>query len=222
MKKYLSLLLTLALIFSLAGPVQTVSAATIKLNKTKVSLFAGDSVDLKLVGTTKKVKWSSSDSNIVKVSSSGKVTAMFGGKANVIAKVGNKSYTCKVTVKYDVDYMKVESYNWVVGIWNDSFCDIYHYIEDGTSATGRKLDVEKSIKNAESYMKKVYLYDNFVKSLSNSEYSDFKSTWKALRTEADYLYNRIKEETPRATDETYEFKYESFNDEMYELMGLLY
>lgn len=222
MKKIMSLILVFTIIFSLTGLSQTAEASTIKLNKSKATLYVGDTLSLKLTGTTKKIKWTSSDSNKLKVSSTGKVTALFGGKADIIAKVGSKSYTCKITVKYDIDYMKVEAYNWVVGIWNDSFCDVYHYLEDGKNAIGGNMDVDKTIKNADSYMKEAYLYDDFVKSLNKSDYSDFKETWKSIRSEADYLYNRIKDETPTANDATYEFNYQKFNDGMYDLMGLLY
>ena len=99
MKKYLSLLLTLALIFSLAGPAQTVSAATVKLNKTKASVNAGDTIALKLSGTSKSPKWSTSNKKIATVNSKGTVKAIKEGNASITATLNGKKYICKVTVK---------------------------------------------------------------------------------------------------------------------------
>ena len=83
----------------LAG-VETVEAATkVKLNKTKVTLYVGKSVQLKVKGTTKKATWKSSNKKVATVTSKGKVTAKKKGKATITAKVSGKKYTCKVTVK---------------------------------------------------------------------------------------------------------------------------
>jgi hypothetical protein len=77
----------------------TVEAATkVKLNKKKATLTAGAKLSLKVNGTSKKVKWSSSNKKVAKVSSKGKVTAVKAGKATITAKVAGKSYKCKVTV----------------------------------------------------------------------------------------------------------------------------
>ncbi len=98
MKKYLSLLLTLALIFSLAGPAQTVSAATVKLNKSNLSLTEGATFTLKVSGTKSKVTWSSSKKTVATVSAKGVVSAKKAGSTTVSATVNKKKYTCKVTV----------------------------------------------------------------------------------------------------------------------------
>lgn len=74
-------------------------AATIKLNKTKKTLYEGNTYKLKVKGTKKKVKWSSSDKSIAKVSSKGKVTAKKNGSAIITAKVGKKTLKCKVKVR---------------------------------------------------------------------------------------------------------------------------
>jgi len=99
MKKYLSLLLTLALIFSLAGSAQTVSAATVKLNKTKASVNAGDTIALKLSGTSKSPKWSTSNKKIATVNSKGTVKAIKEGNVSITATLNGKKYVCNVTVK---------------------------------------------------------------------------------------------------------------------------
>ncbi len=78
-------------------------AATIKLNKTSISLDVGKSYTLKVSGTKSKVAWSSSNKKIATVSTSGKVTAKKAGSATVTALVNKKKYNCKVTVKTPVN-----------------------------------------------------------------------------------------------------------------------
>jgi hypothetical protein len=82
------------------SPVTTVQAATkIKLNKTKATLYVGDSVKLKVSGTKKKVTWKSSSKSVATVSSKGVVKAKKQGSTTITATVSKKKYTCKVTVK---------------------------------------------------------------------------------------------------------------------------
>lgn len=96
LKKLLLMLLTMMMVLCMG----TVSnAASIKLNKKKVTLYVTQTTTLKVTGTTKKVKWSSSDKKIAKVSKKGKVTAVKAGKATITARVGKKSLKCTVTVK---------------------------------------------------------------------------------------------------------------------------
>jgi len=98
MKKYLSLLLTLALIFSLAGPAQAVSAATIKISKAKATLEVDSTLKLSVTGTKNKVAWKTSKSSVATVSSSGLITAKKEGSATITATVSSKKYICVVTV----------------------------------------------------------------------------------------------------------------------------
>lgn len=73
-------------------------AATIKLNKTKVSIGVGKTFQLKLKGTKKKVTWTSSNKKIATVSNKGKVKGIKKGSATIKAKVSGKTYSAKVTV----------------------------------------------------------------------------------------------------------------------------
>lgn len=100
MKRFVKMFssLVLALMIALSTVVIPSSAATVKLNKKSISLITGTSTTLKLTGTKKTVKWSSMASNIATVSSKGKVTAKATGSTYIVAKVGNKSYKCKVKV----------------------------------------------------------------------------------------------------------------------------
>ena len=77
----------------------TVQAASIKLNKTSKTIYEGNTYKLKVKGTNKKVKWSTSDKSIAKVNSKGKVTAKKNGTAVITAKVGKKELKCKVKVR---------------------------------------------------------------------------------------------------------------------------
>ncbi len=79
------------------------AATKIKLNKTKLTLHVGyayeETYHLKITGTNKKAKWSTSNKNIAAVSQKGKVTAKRIGKAVITAKVNNKELKCSVIVK---------------------------------------------------------------------------------------------------------------------------
>ena len=104
-----TLILCLALAFCLAVPallpagldaaVSAQASSGIKLNKTKATIYNGKTLTLKITGTKSKVKWSSSDTSVAKVSSKGVVTARKVGKATITAKVGSKAMKCAVTVK---------------------------------------------------------------------------------------------------------------------------
>lgn len=76
----------------------SVQAASIKINTKKKTLKVKQTCTLKISGTKKKVKWTSSNKKVATVSSKGKVTAKKKGTATITAKVGNKKYTCKITV----------------------------------------------------------------------------------------------------------------------------
>lgn len=73
------------------------------LNLTKATLTkkkgANHTVQLKMQWVKGKVKWSSSNKKVATVNSKGKVTAKKKGTAKISAKVGGKTYKCKVTVK---------------------------------------------------------------------------------------------------------------------------
>ncbi len=70
-----------------------------KLNVTKKSMVSGDTLQLKLSGTTQKIKWSTSAASKATVSSKGLVTAKKKGTVKISAKVSGKTFTCTITVK---------------------------------------------------------------------------------------------------------------------------
>lgn len=73
------------------------------LNITKAALTkkkgANHTVQLKMQWAKGKVKWSSSNKKIATVNSKGKVTAKKKGTAKISAKVGGKTYKCRITVR---------------------------------------------------------------------------------------------------------------------------
>lgn len=80
-------------------PVQDVYAASVKLNKTSLSLYTRTMIQLTVLNTGAKAKWSSSKPNVASVTSNGYVTARSAGKAKITAVVDRKKLYCNVTVK---------------------------------------------------------------------------------------------------------------------------
>ena len=80
--------------------VKNPAAVKVTLNKAKASVNVGASFTLKatVIGTSRKVAWSTSNSKVAVVKS-GKVTGVGAGTAKIIATVGGKKVTCTVTVK---------------------------------------------------------------------------------------------------------------------------
>lgn len=88
------LLLVLVLTLSMAS-----GAYAASISKKKVTLTKGQSVTLTVNGAKKAPKWSSSNKKVASVSKKGVVKAKKKGSATITAKVGKKTYKCKVKVK---------------------------------------------------------------------------------------------------------------------------
>lgn len=102
MKKSCKLLTVflLAVTLGVFGNLNTVKAKSkIKISNSKITLTVRQSKTLKVKGTKKKPKWSSSKKSVATVSKKGKVVAKKAGRATITAKIGKKKYKCKVTVK---------------------------------------------------------------------------------------------------------------------------
>lgn len=99
-KKKIALGLSLVLVSaSIAVPSTESQAAKMKLNRSSAAIKVGKKVTLKVKGTKKKVKWTTSKKAIASVSGKGVVTGKKVGMATITAKVGKKKFRCKVTVK---------------------------------------------------------------------------------------------------------------------------
>ena len=101
-------LLSFAVIFANVTPkYHTVSAASkTALNYKKKTLTKGRTLKLKVKGTKKKVKWSSSNKKVITVDANGTVTMVGTGKAKVTVKTtdgSKKKAVCVITVKPDED-----------------------------------------------------------------------------------------------------------------------
>lgn len=97
-----NILILFTFIFVLAGILHysnNVQAVSAKLNKKSVTMWVGDTLQLKVSNTKDKVKWSSNKKSVATVSTKGKVKAKKSGKAVITAKVGNKKLKCNITVR---------------------------------------------------------------------------------------------------------------------------
>ena len=105
MKKLIKsvLILTLAFVLSMSTSAvcfaKTTEKSKVKLNKTKLTLYVGDTYNLKISGTKKNVTWTSSNKKVATVNNKGFVEAVGKGKATITAKVAGKEYSCTVNVK---------------------------------------------------------------------------------------------------------------------------
>lgn len=93
-----------------------VPVSSVTLDKTSLTLEKGESVTLVATvspsdATDKTVTWSSSDASIVSVDQNGTILARKGGSASVMAKAGEKSATCHVTVISPVTSVTLDRYS---------------------------------------------------------------------------------------------------------------
>ncbi len=98
-QKLMAVISAVVLMTTLLIPAFQASAASVKLNKTKIVLAVGQTYALKLRGTNKTVKWSTSKRKVATVTKKGVVKGVRKGTATITAKVGKKTYKCKVTVE---------------------------------------------------------------------------------------------------------------------------
>ena len=91
---------TIMLLQCISVNINSVQAASkVKISTSSKTLYVGYGCKLRIIGTTKKVNWSSSNSNVAKITQAGNVTAKNAGTTTITAKVAGKKYTCKITVK---------------------------------------------------------------------------------------------------------------------------
>lgn len=98
-KRLLALISAVILMTTMLIPAFQASAASVRLNKTKIVLVVGQTYNLKVSGTKKTPQWSSSNKKIVSVTKKGVVKGLRKGTATITAKIGKKKYKCKVTVE---------------------------------------------------------------------------------------------------------------------------
>ena len=108
-------IITSGLVLTLALNTTGAFASTPKINKTKATIYIGETAKLKVIGTKAKVKWSSSNKKIATVNKKGVVKGLKVGSSTIIANVDNKKYKCKITVKKrELTNEALAAYAWVL------------------------------------------------------------------------------------------------------------
>lgn len=98
-KKLITVFVVLTLfifLYRIAGNVQAVRK--VQLSQTNLTLKEGEKKKLNVTGTKKKVIWTVNKKSVASVTKKGVVKAKKKGKAVITAKVGKRSYQCKVDV----------------------------------------------------------------------------------------------------------------------------
>lgn len=98
LKKSIVVMLAFVMTFALT-PVQTDAAQKVRLNKSTLKVYVGNTTKLKLKNNKKKIKWITTNSSVATVTQKGVVKAKRQGRCRVAAKVASKKYVCKVIVK---------------------------------------------------------------------------------------------------------------------------
>lgn len=187
MKRFVSTLLVMVMCLVLASPSAAYSA-TIKLNKSKLTLNVGEKYTLKVTGTTKTPKWTSSKKSVATVSSKGKITAVAKGTTTITATISQKKYKCNLTVKdqnvevifsaYMTDDVSIEEY--IKEIEDPGFISIRVYD-----------DTHYAVTMPESYRRSmIKQYENEIEPQIKLILSD--PTYKAMLT--DIKYNKLVSE----------------------------
>ena len=112
--KVVTFMLMLCLMFTLIP--STTYASTLRMKNTNPEVYVGKTIQLKLLGTSKKAKWVSGNTSIATVNSKGVVKAKKPGYVTIRATVGNKVANAGVLVnkpklnKYVVTLNKGETF----------------------------------------------------------------------------------------------------------------
>lgn len=97
--------------------INVVYADGIRLNKSKIQLLVGEKATIKSIPGNSKVRWSSSNPQIVSVNSKGKnglLKAKNSGKVTITAKYKGKKAKCTVTVKRPIVNRNSIKGSWVI------------------------------------------------------------------------------------------------------------
>lgn len=160
---------------SFSLPAQTIeshAASKIKISKKSVVTNKGKTVRLKVKGTSKKVRWSSSNKKVATVKK-GRVKAKNTGKVTITAKVGKKKLRCKFRV-----YPNYKSS--IVGIWGGHDKGEYssgEYVEWQFKKNGRFVFMD--------------YYDGINHSVTEGKYK-IKGNTIALSTGEAYNIKKVK------------------------------
>lgn len=106
-KRYLVLLGLIGIILSCNQREEEIEVTSVSITQSAIEMIIGESFQLEATvspsnAADKTVTWSSANTSIAKVSSSGLVTAVTKGTTTVTASAGRKSSTCQITVNNNV------------------------------------------------------------------------------------------------------------------------
>lgn len=98
-------------------------------------------------------------------------------------------------VLYEID-------SWLIrDVWNNGFCDFYHYEYDGLSSTGESIDINYALQSFKNAYKKKAGYEAYINSLSD-DYATLKTAWEKLSSESDKLYKHFENGVVQTGNET--------------------
>ena len=103
MKKNMKRTLLVVMTFMMLT-MMSMSTYAAKLSAKSAVVGVGATTSLKVKGTKKKVKWSSSNKKIATVNKKGVVKGKRIGNVRITAKVGKKKYSCNISVKENAFY----------------------------------------------------------------------------------------------------------------------
>lgn len=131
---------------------------------TKKTILIGATYTLKLNDVKGTAKWTSSNKSIVAVSTKGKIRGVKKGSATITATVGNKKYTCKVTVSPKLLFTDKNSITTTVGKKVTVIITLKTDLEDSVSA---KLADDENIDDIYEYV------DIYGKTVATYKYGDW-------------------------------------------------
>ena len=162
----------------------TQTVKKMKINKSVLEMVKGQTASLKVSNAPGSVKWSSTDSSIVAVSSSGKLNAKAKGKVTITVTSGSQKKLCRVTVEEpvlnkttltmnldEVAYLKLSGCKHSVE-WYSSDSDIVS-VSDGelvAEDVGKALIKAKA--HGKTYTCKVIVKKPEIKSITVGEYDE--------------------------------------------------
>ncbi len=161
-----------------------VTVREVTINKTSISLLAGDTYTLKVKGSKVK-KWETTDKAVVTVKN-GYITAISSGTAMVIANCKNgKTYSCKIVV--EDTHTKIEKYKngktktRIDYNESDQVIRVRDYDKNGNLKATAEYEYTTSGKtvysyNSKGYLKTIELLDKNDVFLQSSTYSSNKYT----------------------------------------------
>lgn len=194
----------------------------VTLNKSKVTLYVGESMTLKLKNATKKVTWSSSDEDVTMVTSKGKIRAIDAGNCKIIAKSNGKKYICMVTVKKQDAYGSIEgniSYHYNqyrgyvsdtgarVSVWNGDKLVAYARVDGNGNYKIQHIPVGSyDILISSNNCKSEYVLNNW-DDIKNQYGDDY---WKVLNVSGTIYMESVEIYKNESTDVSHAFPYSDF------------